>query len=314
MELGWKVRHFGENLGYVLKQIPALAGCAVGYVGKASPEKVTERIVLRRPLTEAERRYFREAVEQFGQSEWSLPLSFFRFPRRWESKVLKKQTLSRLHNARIKLVTEWLPNGEKILDLGGAVDKHPEGALLAMGYPHKPKSITIVDLPDEERLHRPGQEKLRDHLTEGGTNIHYVYSRMDDLSAFANGSFDLVWSGQSIEHITEAQAESVLREVKRVLVPGGRFCLDTPNGRMMRLISREMMHPEHKIEYRPEQFVAKLLAAGFEIEALKAVTPLPISARLGRISKLEILREARVGDDSSVGLSFYVAAKKPPCH
>jgi SAM-dependent methyltransferase len=48
------------------------------------------------------------------------------------------------------------------------------------------------------------------------------------LDAFADGTFDLVWSGQSIEHVSREAAERMVREAFRVLVPKGRFCLDTP--------------------------------------------------------------------------------------
>ena len=72
---------------------------------------------------------------------------------------------------------------------------------------------------------------------------------MVDLGRYEDGSFDLVYSGQSIEHVSEAQGEQVAREAFRVLAPGGWFCLDTPNGPVWRLRSDEPMNHDHKIEY-----------------------------------------------------------------
>jgi SAM-dependent methyltransferase len=208
-------------------------------------------------------------------------------------------------------VQEYLPPAQRILDLGGAVDHHPEGSLLAMGYRHKPKEVFIVDLPDDERLHQKTVAGLRDLTTEQGTQVRYIYSDMTDLKDFAANSFDLVWSGQSIEHITEIKADVLIQEVFRVLKPGGSFCLDTPNDSLMRLHSKEYIHPEHKIEYKPEQLAAKLRRGGFELEEIKAVTPCPISLRVGRLSKLEIIKETRVGEDAEAGFSFFIQCRKP---
>ena len=53
---------------------------------------------------------------------------------------------------------------------------------------------------------------------------------MVDLGRYGDGAFDMVYSGQTIEHVTEADGDTVVREAFRVLAPGGWFCLDTPNG------------------------------------------------------------------------------------
>jgi SAM-dependent methyltransferase len=50
---------------------------------------------------------------------------------------------------------------------------------------------------------------------------------------FEDGSFDLVWCSEVIEHI--ADTARWLSEVRRVLAPGGRLLLTTPNHGRMRL-------------------------------------------------------------------------------
>jgi hypothetical protein len=73
--------------------------------------------------------------------------------------------------------------------------------------------------------------------------------------------------GQSIEHVTEAAGDRVFADVRRVLAPGGWFCLDTPNGRACRVQQEELTNPDHEIEYTHEQLAAKLGRAGYEIHS-----------------------------------------------
>jgi ubiquinone/menaquinone biosynthesis C-methylase UbiE len=311
-----RIQRLGFDGLYVMKQFPKLACLLYAYVknGQQDAEydrvaELTSRFVTRTEFTGWERNYFRRILEERKLSAWALPLSFFRLPDSLERRFLMGRALEFHHIARAKLIREYLPPANQILDLGGAVDIHPEGALLALGYPHKPKRIFIVDLPDESRSH-PRLHKLRDSMFNN-VSVRYVYTGMQDLKQFRGGKFDLVWSGQSIEHVSREDARKVIREAFRVLRPGGFFCLDTPNRRLTQLIAKSYLHPEHCIEYFPEDLASELRDAGFEIYTMKAVTPLPISLRLGKVSKLEMFREARVSDDYHCGFSFFIHSRKP---
>lgn len=78
---------------------------------------------------------------------------------------------------------------------------------------------------------------------------------------FADGSFDFVISFQVIEHV-ERDAELV-REIKRVLRPGGKFIVTTPNAPMS--LTR---NPWHVREYTASE-LRKLLEGEFSsVEAL----------------------------------------------
>lgn len=113
--------------------------------------------------------------------------------------------------------------------------------------PHAQRFVTIdKHAPAPELLARPGVEFRR--------------ATVPPLP-FGDASFDCVISFQVIEHI-ERDAEFV-REIHRVLRPGGRFVVSTPNAPMS--LTR---NPWHVREYTPEQ-LRKLLGGSFrEIECL----------------------------------------------
>ncbi len=95
----------------------------------------------------------------------------------------------------------------------------------------------------------------------------------------------MVYSGQTIEHVTEADGDTVVREAFRVLAPGGWFCLDTPNGPLWRLRSDEPMNHDHKIEYAAAQLVAKLERAGFEVTECKGLNLMREGSAAGRLRR-----------------------------
>ena len=134
-----------------------------------------------------------------------------------------------------------------------------------MGWPYRFDELVIIDLPPEDR-HEIYLSEAQEHVvrTDRGP-VRYEYHSMADLSRYATDSFDLVYSGQTFEHVTEEEGEAVLEQVRRVLRPGGCFALDTPNATVCRLQQAHFIDPDHKIEYTAGQLDEKLLGAGFEI-------------------------------------------------
>src|SRR5206468_7651803 len=59
--------------------------------------------------------------------------------------------LDALHQARIMLFKQCLPEEQIIVDLKGASHDHPERTLLRIGYPYHPHEIYIMDLPPSDR-------------------------------------------------------------------------------------------------------------------------------------------------------------------
>jgi SAM-dependent methyltransferase len=159
-----------------------------------------------------------------------------------------------------------LPRARRILDIGGAALGDPSGALVLMGYPYAFDELVIVDLPSEER-HPIYQDETRLSSVESSQGlVTYRYHSMTDLSSYPSGTFDLVYSGQSIEHVFRREADSMLSQVRRVLKPGGFLAIDTPNSKLTRLQQDAFIDPDHKYEYSHREMVAMLRGHGFVIE------------------------------------------------
>ncbi len=126
--------------------------------------------------------------------------------------------------------------GGEVLEIGTG-----SGYGIEVVAPHTVRFVTIDK-------HAPAPELLQ------LPNVKFQQAVVPPLP-FADGSFDCVISFQVIEHI-EDDAEFV-REIRRVLRPGGRFIVTTPNIRMS--LTR---NPWHVREYTPDG-LRKLLAPEF---------------------------------------------------
>lgn len=101
--------------------------------------------------------------------------------------------------------------GDRVLDLGCG-----EGDLTAVLAQTGARALGVDVAPAAlERARRRHPQ-----LTFGLTPI-------DGPLAFDDGSFDVVWSSEVIEHV--ADTARWLSEVRRVLVPGGRLLVTTPH-------------------------------------------------------------------------------------
>jgi len=168
-----------------------------------------------------------------------------------------------LHASRCDFII-GLPRASRIVDLGGGHTLDARGALVMLGYPYSFDELVIVDLPPDDRHPLYRSERFLVQETGRG-RVTYEYRSMVDLSFLEDDSVDLVYSGQSIEHVSEAEGDEVLRHVHRILRPGGHLALDTPNGRVTRLQQAEFIDPDHEVEYTLEQLRSKLVAAGLEV-------------------------------------------------
>lgn len=207
------------------------------------------------------------------------------------------QILIRLHAARVEMVKTLLPPAKTVLDIGGYSQSDKQGALLCFGYPYPLEELYIVDLHPDQMMF-PGPH-WPEELQHDQCQIKYVYSSMTDLSSFPKGYFDLIWSGESIEHITQKDAEKVLDQAYGLLKPGGKLALDTPNRRATKILNPNgYIHPEHKIEYYYRDLCRLVEKHGFKIIQSKGILDVSksiLSTNLNR-GLLNFEQECLTGD------------------
>lgn len=209
------------------------------------------------------------------------------------------------HHARLQLVSSHLPAAKRIVDLGGA-----NGSIYEMGYPHKFNEIIVVDLPPDDRDPMYKDLDLRPKTTPNG-KIKVHFGDMTNLSFIPDSSVDLVWSGESIEHVDEEGGKRMVREAYRILKPGGSFCLDTPNRLITQIHTSGFIHPEHKLEYYPEQLRKILVESGFEIVEARGIREMPKTSSSGVFHYSDYVLGPSISSNVTESYMQYYHCKKP---
>lgn len=216
--------------------------------------------------------------------------------------------LSLIHRARSIMVRRLLPQARRILDLGGA-----NAPLYTLGYAHAFEHMLMIDLPPSARhdMYKNVQVLTPDHV---GGKVEIQYGDMTDLGMIPDGSFDLVWSGQSIEHVEREAACRMMREAFRVLAPGGFFCLDTPNRALTQIHTRDIgggfIHPEHKHEYHAVELIHELEQAGFEVMQGKGVCEMHATIASGNFTYQDFVTGNPITAVPEDGYILYFSCRK----
>lgn len=149
--------------------------------------------------------------------------------------------------------------GARVLDVGGRRSNYT----IAL-----PGRVLISDVPRESALqHRLDlgvTEEIRNRVLSRRSNVEgYV---LDDMtqSSFPEASFDVVVAVEVLEHVEED--EKFVRNVARVLKPGGYFVMTTPNGDSLRV-----PYADHKRHYEREQLRALLAGSFVNVQVRYAV-------------------------------------------
>ncbi len=192
-----------------------------------------------------------------------------------------------LHFSR-SLFVRSLPRARRILDLGGTALGSDKGAMVLMGYPYAFEELVVVDLPPDDRNDLYKETVARDVIETELGPVQYRYHSMSDLTAYGDASFDLVYSGQSIEHVPVDEAERVLSAAARILRPGGHLALDTPNARVCRVQQPGFIDPDHDYEYTHSEMMEKLRGAGLEVLEAKGLNLAARSVAEGVFSLREV--------------------------
>ena len=131
---------------------------------------------------------------------------------------------------------------------------------------HVARAVVAIDLnrAQIERARRIFRRPNVQYLSMEGTRL-----------AFADHSFDAVGSFQVIEHVPEDRLAVFLREIARVLVPGGVFVVSTLNLDHNRKNNPRYQKPSfHEKEFTPEEF-RTLLSAAFADVQVSGLYPRP---------------------------------------
>lgn len=76
--------------------------------------------------------------------------------------------------------------------------------------------------------------------------LHFSTLTADGRLPLEDSSCDLVWAGEVIEHV--ADTARTLSEIRRVLRPGGRLLITTPNNGRLRMLTVLLLRFEHHFD------------------------------------------------------------------
>lgn len=173
-----------------------------------------------------------------------------------------------LHQTRVKWVSS-LPYYSTILDIGGSSPNSPLGAMIELGYTHRPHSITIFDLPPEKQYWGKPKYEQRELFSFEWGKIQYVHGyaeKIETYEFFKNKKYDCIFLGQTIEHIEKKAIEDLFRWIFDHISINGRLIFDTPNRRLTGIqFPHKLSDMDHKYEYTPHEMEILLNKYGFEV-------------------------------------------------
>lgn len=167
--------------------------------------------------------------------------------------------LHRLVRRELQARLRDLGDRPRLLDVGGRKSHVTIGV---------PADVTVTDLPRESDLQKRYSlginADIADQTRRRRSNIQDIV--LDDMtrSVLPSQSFDAIIAVEVLEHVEEDDA--FVRNVARVLKPGGRFLMTTPNGDFIKNVSKD-----HKRHYKRSQLEALLAAHLDDVEVWYAV-------------------------------------------
>jgi SAM-dependent methyltransferase len=227
---------------------------------------------------------------------------------------LKRTPTQQLHGARMAWAGQ-LPAAKLVLDIGGSSPTVPEGALIELGFAHKPEKLIIFDKPPNEQFWgTPNYSQANTRSFPWG-QVQYIHGYAEDIlqnAELRNQQFDMIYMGQVVEHIYEDKLPTVLLWIKKHLAPGGRFCFDTPNRLITRFETGEdrYIDPDHKREYTPEALAALLNAAGFRITQQWGILEMPNVGANQRLTVKDYYDGAQLANNPTHGYCFAMMCQR----
>lgn len=175
------------------------------------------------------------------------------------------------HQKKFLNVARHLPVSARVLDLGCG-----PGSFLDVAAESRPdiRGVGIdiasrqIDFARQNVQNRHGQ-RIEFLQLKGG----------EEALPFADGSFDVVTSIEVIEHIHPFLALRMLAEARRLLKPGGKLIVTTPNYRSawpliewaLEKLSPVKYHEQHINKYTPNSLLKFLECAGYKVGKVSSI-------------------------------------------
>lgn len=100
-------------------------------------------------------------------------------------------------------------------------------------------------------------------------DVTWLSQSASAMSDVHDGSVDVVFSGQNIEHLPADDMVGFLLESNRVLRTGGTLAVDSPN--RLAVEALQWIHPEHTIEISATEAASLFESAGFEVRRARGL-------------------------------------------
>lgn len=100
-------------------------------------------------------------------------------------------------------------------------------------------------------------------------NVDWIVNTVGNMEGVKDEECELVFSGENLEHLWPEDVIGFFLESWRVLKPGAVLVVDSPN----RLVTEPLIwsHPEHTIEFTPDEARRLAELSGFEVTAMKGI-------------------------------------------
>ena len=135
--------------------------------------------------------------------------------------------------------------------------------------------------PVDEHLGVEAYEPMPDDLP---SYVTWIPDTADHMSRVSDGTVDLVFAGQTTEHLWSYELAGFLEEGFRVLRPNGLLVLDSPN----RLITEHLLrsHGGHTVELSPGEIVELVTLAGCDVMDLHGLWGSKLDGRVLQLEEL----------------------------
>lgn len=149
--------------------------------------------------------------------------------------------------------------------------EHRQGRVLDIGCGSYPLFLTSTEFNYKYGLDRVVQKEQIDLFKQKNINLIHHDNEAENPLPFEDNFFDSVTMLAVFEHIEPAKLVGVLKEIRRVLKPGGMYIMTTPaiwtDGLLRTLAKLNLVSPaeieEHKDAYSFKKIAYFLTQAGF---------------------------------------------------